>query len=266
MLLRERFWLWGHPEGTFNGRYGLNNEKLSRMTPMECCLYLGIKNTFMIPAGMFQSNRRQYNKSFKTLREVGWDCFNAGIDPDYTEHIIKEARDFENITCVVFNDFVRNGFYKQIPLENLRKAHELLHSNEVRPLYMWMSIDTRHFGQDRRQDNDFMRYIDPFDGVIMWTGEERDVALIPEKFEIFKRMTREKRRMLGCFLYNYGEKKEVSSESVLWQLDWYREKLLEGEAEGIVLRSNTTADLDFKAYDTACEWLEKHGDEEIEDI
>ena len=49
MKLREKVWLWGHPEGRYNNAYG--NEQISRMTPMECCLYLGIRNTFMIPVG-----------------------------------------------------------------------------------------------------------------------------------------------------------------------------------------------------------------------
>ena len=46
MRLRDKFWLWGHPEGVYNHKYG--NEKESRMTPMEGCLYLGVKNTFMV--------------------------------------------------------------------------------------------------------------------------------------------------------------------------------------------------------------------------
>ena len=66
MKLRERFWLWGHPEKCYNNMYG--NKGISRMTPMEACLYLGVRNTFMVPDGEHDGtkvNRRQYNKSFK---------------------------------------------------------------------------------------------------------------------------------------------------------------------------------------------------------
>ena len=76
MLLRDRCWLWGHPEGCFNS--GL--KEASRMTPMECCDYLNISNTFMVPMGV-KVDRRKYNKSFKRLRSVGWDCFNAAKSP-----------------------------------------------------------------------------------------------------------------------------------------------------------------------------------------
>ena len=112
-------------------------------------------------------------------------------------------------------------------------------------------------------DAEFQKFIDPFDGIIMWTWKECDVPLIPEKFEIFKKMTENKRRMFGCYLYNFGEEKQATAEAVKWQLDWYRERILAGEAEGVVLHTNTMADLDYPAYDAAIEWMALHGDEEI---
>ena len=91
----------------------------------------------------------------------------------------------------------------------------------------------------------------------------RHVPLIPEKYEIFKAMTPNNRRMFGCYLWNFGEKKQATPEAVKWQLDFYREKIMAGEAEGIVLHTNTMADLDYPAYDAAIEWMNEHGDEEI---
>ncbi len=263
MLLRERFWLWGHPEGRYNNEYG--NTGISRMSPMEGCLYLGVRNTFMIPVGV-NVNRRQYNKSFRTLRQVGWECYDAGFDPSVIEPLIAEAADFPNIGCVVFDDFQRGKHYRHIPVQNLRDIRKRLHENEVRPLDMWMVLYTREFGLDAEKDADFMNYIAPFDGIIMWTHDEKDVGLIPEKFEIFKKMTPHNRRMFGCYLYNFGEKKQATGKAVKWQLDWYRDRIYAGEAEGVVLHTNTMADLDYEAYDVACEWMDKHGDEVIADL
>ena len=125
MKLRDRFWLWGHPEGRYN-----NNEEdfgcfeVSRMTPMEGCLYLGISNTFMVPCG-WNVNRRQYNKSFKTLKKVGWEFFRKIDRPELIESYIDEAREFPNINCVVFDDFIglRNKF-EGIPIfDNLKTVN-----------------------------------------------------------------------------------------------------------------------------------------------
>ena len=119
------------------------------------------------------------------------------------------------------------------------------------------------FGLDEKEDEAFKPYADSFDGIIMWTWEEKDVHLIPEKFEHFKKLTPNARRMFGCYLWNFGEHKEATAEAVKWQLDWYLERIKAGEAEGIVLHTNTMADLDYEAYDAALEWMAEHGDEEI---
>ena len=84
-----------------------------------------------------------------------------------------------------------------------------------------------------------------------------------KKFEIFKKITPKNRRMFGCYLYNFGERKQATGEAVKWQLDFYLEKIRAGEAEGVVLHTNTMADLDYEAYDAALEWMAEHGDEEI---
>ena len=245
MRLRDNFWLWGHPEGVYNNKFG--NEQPSRMTPMEACLYLGVRNTFMVPVGQNVSTR-QYNKSFTTLRQVGWECFDAASNPDVVDSLIEDAKDFENIGCVVLDDFVR-----------LSSKFDL----EETVANLWKVLYTCEFGLTPEEDERVRRFIEPFDGVIMWTWTESSVPKIPEKYEIFKAMTPNQRRMFGCYLWNFGEKKPATGDAVQWQLDWYKEKLYAGEAEGIVLHTNTMADLDLEAYDVAIDWMKKHGDEDF---
>lgn len=266
--LRDRLWLWGHPEGRYNNEFG--NHAQSRMTPMECCAYLGIDRTFMVPVEV-AVNRRQYNKSFTPLKEVGWECYHAGSDPSVIEPLIKEAGDFKNITRVVFDDFHRYGSFVKIPVENLWKVHERLHNNEVKSLDMWMVLYTHEFGEiinDYPQYNEeFKKYIEPFDGVIMWTWcEDKGVPVIPQKWEEFKAITPKQRRMFGCYLWNFGDEKEATGEKVKWQLDFYLDKIKKGEAEGIVLHTNTMADLDLEAYDAALDWLAIHSNDEVPEI
>ena len=69
--------------------------------------------------------------------------------------------------------------------------------------------------------------------------------------------------MVGCYLYNFGESKQATGKAVRWQLDRYRELMLAGEIEGVVLHTNTMADLDYEAYDVAIEWMNAHGDEKL---
>lgn len=259
-ILRDKFWIWGHPENRYFNQYG--NYQHSRMTPMEGAMYLGARNMFMVPVGI-DVNPRQYNKSFTALNQVGWSIDNAAASPLALEQLILQAKDFPNIGCGVFDDFVGYLSHHPLPVEKFYKVHERMHDNGVRPLDMWMVLYTREFGLDAAEDARFQPYIGPFDGIIMWTWEEKDVVLFEEKFAIFKRMTAGKRRMLGLYLYNFGEFRQATGKAVLWQLNRYSELIRQGEVEGIVLHTNTMADLDYEAYDVAVAWMQEHGDEMI---
>lgn len=261
MLLRDRFWVWGHPEGRYNHEYG--NEEESRMTPMEGALYMGARNMFMVPVGV-KVNQRQYNKSFVTLNQVGWCIDNAAIDPTALEQLIEQAKSFPNITCGVFDDFKRYLNRVDVPVERYRAIHERMHNNEVRPLDMWMVLYSPEFGEDAAADEAFKPYLDCFDGIILWSQKDSDLARFEEKYEIFKRLTEGKRRMLGLYLYSFGEHRKMRPELAEWQLERYSELLRAGEVEGIVLHTNTMADLDHEAYDVETAWMAKHGDEIID--
>lgn len=258
--LRDRFWIWGHPEGRYNHEYG--NEQESRMTPLEGALYMGARNLFMVPVGV-DVNVRQYNKSFTPLKSVGWAIDNAAADPAALNRLIEQAKDFPNISCGVFDDFVRYLSTHPIPPERFRAVRERMHTEAVRPLSMWMVLYTHEFGLDRAQDQAFQPYIDAFDGVIMWTWEERHLDQFEEKYARFKELTKNRRRMLGLYLYNFGECRPASAEAARWQLERYTQLLRAGEIEGIVLHTNTMADLDHPAYDVETAWMREHGDEII---
>ncbi len=147
--LRDRVWIWGHPEGRYNHEFG--NEQESRMTPLEGALYMGARNLFMVPVGV-NVNVRQYNKSFTPLKSVGWAIDNAAADPAALNQLIEQAKDFPNISCGVFDDFVGYLAKHPIPPERFLAVRERMHTEAVRPLSMWMVLYTHEFGVDAAQD------------------------------------------------------------------------------------------------------------------
>ena len=258
--LRDKLWLWGHPEGRYNSEFG--NTEVSRMTPLEGAMMLDCTGIFMVPVGI-DVNRRQYNHSFKPMQRVGWECYSAATNPEVVEPLIKESGDFDNICCVVFDDFHRDYAFRNFDIQNLYKVHDRIHNNDVKELDMWMVLYTHEFGEKPEEDEEFMPFIEPFDGIIMWTWEEKNVANFEEKYKKFKEMTKGKRKMLGLYLYNFGEEKKATAKAVKWQLERYSELLKAGEVEGMVLHTNTMADLDHESYDACMEWLAVHADDEI---
>ena len=67
---------------------------------------------------------------------------------------------------------------------------------------------------------------------------------------------RELKRIRDITIQEIADQAEVATATV--------EKLLAGEIEGVVLHTNTMADLDLESYDAACAWMDEHGDEVIE--
>lgn len=127
-----------------------------------------------------------------------------------------------------------------------------------------MVLYTHEFGVEPEVDAAFQPFMAEFDGIVMWNWTESQYKEIPGKFEIFKKMTPNNRRMFGCYLWNFGECKPATAEAVIWQLDFYRERILAGEAEGIVFHTNTMADLDLESYDAAYQWVQQHGNDIVE--
>jgi len=277
MKLKERCWLWGHPEGRYNGTWrekykgvrvegGEVNEVHSRMTPTEFCDYMGISKVFMIPLDV-DVNRRQYNMSFRRMQDVAWECFDATSDIDKIQRYIDEAKDFKNITGVVLDDFFqREGAFKNIPPEQLHKIRDRLKNNDVRPLDYWMVIYTNDICTDEVPEEVAVKYMEPLDGITLWCWREVDIHEIADKWDKFLRMTAGKRRLLGVYLWNFGQGKQATAKSVREQLDFCREKMIAGEIEGIILHTNTMGDMEFPAYIECEKWMDEHGDEEFPDL
>ena len=267
--LKDKLWLWAHPEGRYNNEYG--NNEISRMTPLEGAMYLDCTGLFMVPVGV-QLNRRQYNHSFKPMQRVGWDLLRdnngdplkgAGTNPDFAKELVEEAKDFPNITCGVFDDFIAGGRFKNFPIENLWKTRDILHNNDVRPLEMWMVLYTCEFGVDEEKDNEFWPCIEPFDGIMLWTMGESNLWKFEDRFKIYKEKTQGKKRILGLYLYNFGDQRKADPKEVAWQLDRYYELLRNKEVDGICLHTNTMADLGHEGYKVCTDWLAIHADDEL---
>ena len=72
-----------------------------------------------------------------------------------------------------------------------------------------------------------------------------------------------KRRLAGCYMWNYGEGKPLSNKEMQDQLDCYYRHIKNGDIEGIVLCSNCIADIGLEGVDITRRWLDKVGEEEI---
>lgn len=260
--IRDRLWIWGHPPGAHNIGWGF--QKTSRMTAAECAYYLGARNICMV---CFGNNPKppfdQECMAMEPMKEVIWSIVGDASSSSnletlgHLEEIIRIAGKFDNVNGAIFDDFFSEERLKEYTPEVLANVRDRLHNNEFRHLDMWVVL------YDNQLDTDVQKHIDEFDGVTFWTWKGSDLANFDQNFEKFYKLTQAKRRLLGCYLYNYGETTQFNSEDMEFQLNRYADCIRSGKAEGIILLSNTVADLGFEAVEYTKHWIAEHGDEMI---
>lgn len=269
-MLRDKFWIWGHPAGSHdNTGWGLDGLH-SRMTPCECAWYLGIPNVIMVcyndnPKPPFE----QEALALDCLRETIWSLVgNSRSNPNADslgnlEEVLKIAGTHPNITGTMFDDFFSHGRDQVYTPEILKTIRSRLQNAPGGPLDMWVVV------YDYVLDHPMQQHLEHFDGVTYWTWVGKDLSLFDANFAKLKQVAKGKRIMLGCYLYDYGKakktgvKQELTVEDMRFQLERYAQTVRDGEAEGIILLSNTVADLGFEAVEYTKQWLQEHGDEPV---
>jgi len=254
--LRDRLWIWGHPTNSLYKAFGLNEP--SSMSPMEGMGYLGARNLFYVPMRR-PTHYAQCNRAMEPAREVGWSVET----PDMVDTVIEQAHQFPNIRRAVFDDFFSDenasNNSRHYPPEKLADLRHALHTKAPHPLEMWMVLYTHQF------DRDIARFIDEFDGVSMWIWNESDVVRFEQHCATFFDLTPKQKRLIGCYLYDFGGEKQASAKRVRDQLDRNREFILQGDIEGVILHTNAVADLGYEAVEAAKSWVLEHGDERVPD-
>ena len=259
--LRDRLWIWGHPAGSFNkGSYGIKGE--SKMTPVEGMEYLGAKNVFFVPMGR-PIDRIEETERMRSVDEVGWSIELAATHPENVTEVCRLAKTYKNVKRGIFDDFFNddnpwNNFHHYTP-ELLWQFRRELNAAGVE---LWLVLYTKQL----HLDVDIRPYLAPFDGVSLWFWNEEDVENYDARLARFFELTPGQRRMIGCYLYDFGGEKPALPEPILDQLERDAALIRKGKLEGIILHTNCVADLGHPGVEAARAWIEKHGDEPVPPI
>lgn len=261
--LRDRFWIWGHPVGCHDTGYGIEG-KHSRMTTCESAYYLGARNALMVCYGEeFKPPFDQEAMAIDCLNQTIWSVVGASNSPNNVEsmgnldEILRIAKQHPNIKGAIFDDFFFEDRKKDYTPEILKTVGERLHGAPSGRLDMWVVV------YHHLLDLVSSEHLEQFDGVTFWTWFANDLEQFDENFRKVKEIAKGKRMMLGCYLYDYGNLKEMDPKLMQLQLDRCARAVREGEAEGVILLSNTVADLGFEAVELTRRWMMEHGDEPV---
>lgn len=263
----DTMWLWGHPAGTASRNSSLL--RTSALGPVEGAQHFGVRNLFLVP-WRERMPLEQTATAADALREVGWSVEYGRVGSeqrleDELDALVALSARHSNMSRVVLDDFFEaNGRespgpprldprFSDLSPERLASTQERLRTAGLRPLSVWMVIYTYQLHPNIKP------YLDAVDGVMLWFWHQRDLEDYDQRLEAWIGLTEGKRRMLGCYLFDFGANRPADPDLALWQLDRQLELTREGTVEGTCLHTNAVADVGLRAPDAAKRWMADHG-------
>ncbi len=262
-VLRDRFWIWGHPTGTHNGSWGLTVD--SRISPVEAAHYMGIPNILMIKVGSDSfPPAPQYLVPFRSLKRVVWSIVGPVGNGNRVEvePAMDVARRLSNLEGYMMDDFFNleegqsedsAGVLSATQLAGLRKELATL----GRPFDLWVVLydNQLHFPVAER--------LALCDKVNFWTWEGRNLERLEENFARYEELVPDpERRVLGCYMWDFGGTKgPMPLELMQKQCELGRRWIREGRLDGMVFLSTPICDMELEAVEWTREWIAKVGSE-----
>lgn len=245
------------------------------MDSRQGCAHLGIERCCRVTmvTGPFPPFDEEADK-IKDLREVVWSAVGAGgvtqhnNDRSDLDEVLRMAGRFSNISGAVLDDFFAGHDYRKGKVKetarhsvaSIRAMRERLRAFPARPLDLWMVWYVAQL------DYPVQEYLDLCDVITMWTWDGSDLAHMDANLERVVTRTPGKRRLAGCYLWNYGEHKPFSAPEMQFQCEKYLEWIKAGLIEGIIFCANCTMDIGLEAADWTRRWVDEVGDEEIRPV
>ncbi|OPY88947.1 MAG: hypothetical protein A4E71_00143 [Smithella sp. PtaU1.Bin162] len=258
--LKDQFWIWGQAVdshyNTLNNHYKLPGS--SKMTSLEGAYYLGVKNCCRVvihddPKPPFN----QDNMALVSMREVVWSVLGAagsnskGID---VEEVLRQAAIFPNIRGGVLDDFFsEHGSVPRLSVKEVNDIHKQLNKNTP-PLDLWIVV------YDYQLDSPVGEYLNECDVITYWTWRGSELVHLDKNFEKLKKMTPGKRRLAGCYMWNYGESRPLTVRDMEFQCGKYLNWMEKGDIEGIIFCSNCIADLGLDTVEWTRNWIAENGE------
>lgn len=269
ITVRDKLWIWGHVEGSLNGRYGLPGN--SRMTPAEGAFYLDVPNLAMVAYRDPKDSSKmlpdpasddEYCISFRPLKQVAWSIVGGGgrFDPNGLQRLEHLTAKFPNITGAFMDDFFRTTIDGK--RTGVLTPGELAYIQDHltfggRKLNLWMSVHSNDL------DYDLTEYLKHIDVLLYWTWKAEGLDTLERDFARAEKMAPRAQKVLSCFMWDFGNSRPMPIEKMQKQctigLKWIREKRI----GGVLFLANCISDLGLEAVEWTREWIRDVGDTKL---
>ena len=258
---KDAFWLWGHEAGSHNSQYGLQG--CSRMTPAEAAYYLGIPNMIMVRYhGQPEPPFHQHALALSPLARVVWSIVGAGgtTQTEEVNLILDLAARFPNVCAAIMDDFFNvereDGSLGTFTPDELAAIGGQLGADERR-LDLWVVL------YEHQLDLPVSAHLEQCDVVTYWTWWSERLADLEENFERAERLAPTCRRVLGCYMWDYGNGKPMPVDLMEHQCRLGLEWLRQGRIDGMIFLASCICDLGLDAVEWSRQWIQEVGCEAI---
>ena len=167
---------------------------------------------------------------------------------------------YPNVTGGFYDDFFgvrRRTYYTPDRLREIRKRCD--DGVKGRKLDMWVTL----YEYNLEQIPDVKQWLDEFDVITLWVWRASNLTKLREYYDQLYRLAPGKRIVAGMFMWNYGERREMSVEQMKLQADFYLGEMHAGRLEGIMVCGNPVCDLGLASVEWTRNWIAEHKNDEI---
>lgn len=267
--LKDKFWLWGQSAGAHHAVSHYNLPGNNLMESKEGCEYLDIDRCCRVAMsiGPFPPFDEETEK-MKDLKEIVWSAIGSGgvkhhnDDQSDLDEVLRMAETYPNVSGAVLDDFFSSVEFadKKVArhsIESITNMRDRLHGFNKRKLDLWMVWYTYQL------DYKVQDYIDLCDVITLWTWKGGDLQYLDKNIKKMLKTAPKKRRLAGCYMWNYGEQKPLTVDDMKFQCDKYYDWIKKGWIEGIIFCSNCICDIDLDTAEWTKNWIKEIGNENI---
>ncbi len=148
------------------------------------------------------------------------------------------------------DDFFKRGAegIAVLGAEDIAETRETLHS---RDLELWVVL------YQHQLDLPVGPYLKESDVVTFWTWTSEDINKLEENLSALNCVAPGMRKMLGCYMWDYGNDKPMPLPLMERQCDLGLKLLKDGAIEGMIFLASCICDLKIEAVEWTREWIKR---------
>ncbi len=258
--VRDRLWIFTCAANSDFPHIG----RRSVMTPAEGAFFLGVPNIIVVQSsasearyGRLEPPFAPYTVALRPLRRVVWSVGGSGgfHSPAETREVLALARSTPNFTGIMLDDFFtgqKRGKRAQLTVPELGQIRRQL-KETGKKLDIFVTLYVTHLSLPLGD------YLELIDVVTLWTGNPAELANLESNLRKAEVLAPRTRKMLGCYLVDYGRKAGIPVSSMKLQCETGLRWLRDGRIEGIIFLGNTTMDLGFESVEWTRRWIGEVG-------